>query len=62
MSEKVNKSDQEWKQELTPEQYQVLRKKGTERPFTGDYWKTKDKGTYQMCRMRKRPVRFGHEV
>ncbi len=49
MSEKVNKSDQEWKQELTPEQYQVLRNKGTERPFTGDYWKTKDKGTYQCA-------------
>ncbi len=47
MSEtKVVKSEQEWRQELTPEQYRVLREKGTERPFTGKYVDTKDGGTY----------------
>lgn len=49
MSEKINKTDQEWKETLTSDQYQVLRKKGTERPFTGEYWKTKEKGTYKCA-------------
>ena len=43
----VRKSDGEWRRELTPEQYRVTRKKGTEPPFTGAYWKTKDDGTYR---------------
>jgi len=43
---KVKKTDQEWKQELDPEQYRVLREKGTERPFTGKYWNLKENGTY----------------
>jgi peptide-methionine (R)-S-oxide reductase len=46
MSEKVTKTEQEWKQELSPEQYQVTRQCGTERAFTGKYWNTKDKGVY----------------
>jgi peptide-methionine (R)-S-oxide reductase len=49
MSEKLNKTDQEWKQSLSPEQYQVLRKKGTERPFTGEYWDNHEKGTYKCA-------------
>lgn len=43
----VRKSDAEWRRELTPEQYQVTRRKGTEPPFSGAYWKTKDGGTYR---------------
>ena len=46
MSNKVTKTEQEWKQQLSPEQYQVTRQCGTERAFTGKYWNTKDKGTY----------------
>ncbi len=46
MSEKVAKTEQEWKEQLSPEQYQVTRQCGTERAFTGKYWNTKEKGTY----------------
>ena len=45
--EKVTKPDEEWKKQLTPEQYQVTRKHGTERAFTGKYHATKDAGTYE---------------
>lgn len=46
MAEKVLKSEDDWKKQLSPEQYQVTRKAGTEPAFTGKYWKTKDPGTY----------------
>lgn len=46
MTDKIDKPDEEWRKELTPEQYHVARKKGTERAFTGDYWNTKTSGTY----------------
>ena len=46
VSTKISKSDAEWRTELTPEQYEVLRQKGTERPFTGKYVHSKADGTY----------------
>lgn len=47
MTDRVKKSDEEWKKLLTAEQFQVTRKKGTERPFANAYWNTHDKGIYQ---------------
>jgi peptide-methionine (R)-S-oxide reductase len=44
--DKVVKSDEEWRRELTPDQYRVLRHKGTERAFTGAYWNAHGGGTY----------------
>ena len=44
--DRVERSPEEWKQQLTPEQFQVARKGGTERAFTGAYWNLKDSGTY----------------
>ncbi len=48
MTDKIEKSDQEWMKELTPEQYRVTRQKGTERPLTGDFHDSKKQGTY-LC-------------
>ncbi len=45
--ERVRKTNEEWREELTPEQYRVAREHGTERAFTGKYWDLKEEGTYR---------------
>ena len=47
--EKVNRTEAEWRERLTPDEYRVLRQAGTERPFTGEYTDTKTRGVYH-CR------------
>jgi peptide-methionine (R)-S-oxide reductase len=49
MAEKLHKTDEEWRNELSPEQYEIMRKKGTERAFTGKYWDNHAKGTYRCA-------------
>ena len=49
MAEVVKKSEEEWRQALTPEEYETLRKKGTERPFTGRYWDNHEPGVYRCA-------------
>ena len=46
---KISKTDKEWEKQLTPEQFEVCRNKGTERAFTGIYWDSKDKGMYNCA-------------
>lgn len=49
MRDKVAKTDEEWRRQLTPEQYRICRQKGTERAFRGAYWDCKEKGTYRCA-------------
>ena len=47
MADKIRKSEEEWARELTPEQYRIVRQKGTERPFSGEYVEEHADGTYR---------------
>lgn len=49
MNDKLERSDDEWRQQLTTDQYRVLRQKGTEPPFTGAYWDVKADGIYRCA-------------
>jgi peptide-methionine (R)-S-oxide reductase len=49
MAEKVRKTEEEWRRELPPEQYHILREKGTEPAFTGQYWNHKGEGIYRCA-------------
>lgn len=49
MTAKVSKTEDQWREELSPDQYAVLRKQGTEPAFSGQYWRTKEDGTYRCA-------------
>ena len=46
---RIEKTDEEWRKELTPEQYRIMREKGTERAFTGEYYENHDVGVYRCA-------------
>jgi peptide-methionine (R)-S-oxide reductase len=49
MKRKITKTDEEWRQQLTPEQYRVARQKGTELPFTGKHYNSREEGIYKCA-------------
>jgi len=49
MAPQISRTDEEWRAGLTPEQFEVLRRQGTERAFTGKYWKVHDDGVYRCA-------------
>ena len=61
VDDKIQKSEDEWRSQLTPEQYHVTREAGTERAFTGKYWKTKAAGTYRCVCCKQELFRSDHK-
>ena len=55
MTEKIKKTDEQWQQDLSAEEYVVCRQKGTEKPFTGEYYDSKEEGMY-LCRCCAEPL------
>ncbi|GMR05535.1 MAG: peptide-methionine (R)-S-oxide reductase MsrB [Gammaproteobacteria bacterium] len=55
MTEKIKKTEEEWRQELTVEEFEVCRQKGTEKPFSGEYYDSKEEGAY-LCRCCGEPL------
>ena len=49
MAERARKTDEEWREELSPQQYKIMREKGTERAFTGEHWDRKEEGVYRCA-------------
>jgi peptide-methionine (R)-S-oxide reductase len=49
MTDRIEKTEREWREQLTPEQYHILREKGTEPAFTGEYWNSKEPGVYRCA-------------
>jgi peptide-methionine (R)-S-oxide reductase len=49
MVEKVSKTEEEWRKELSPQQYRIMREKGTEQAFTGEHWDRKEEGVYRCA-------------
>ncbi len=60
--EKVERTDAEWREQLSPDEYAVLRQAGTERAFTGEYTDTETVGVYQLQGVRGGAVPFRHQV
>ncbi|MDQ3923856.1 MAG: peptide-methionine (R)-S-oxide reductase, partial [Actinomycetota bacterium] len=49
MVEKVRKTEEEWRKDLSPQQYRIMRAKGTEQAFTGEHWDRKEEGVYRCA-------------
>ena len=62
MANNITKTEEQWRAELTPEQYQVLREKGTEPAFTGTYYDCHDDGRVSLRRLQRRAVSVGRQV
>ncbi len=62
MKAPIEKTDAEWKAQLSDVEYEVLRNKGTERAFTGEYYNHFEKGKICLCRLWKRLISFSDEI